>query len=85
MIAIIIFSLQAVVGFAEERGEKINLNSANVEILDEQLKFVGEKLAMRIVEYREANGGFKNIEELTNVKGVGRKVIDSNRDNIELK
>jgi competence protein ComEA len=34
---------------------------------------VGEKLAARIVEYRQKQGGFKNVSELMNVQGVGEK------------
>jgi len=34
---------------------------------------VGEKLAARIVEYRQKSGGFKTVQELMNVKGVGEK------------
>jgi competence protein ComEA len=34
---------------------------------------VGQKLAARIVEYRQKAGGFKSTQELMNVKGLGEK------------
>jgi competence protein ComEA len=50
----------------------VNLNTANVTQLD-SLPGVGKATAERIIEYRQKNGGFKKIEELMNVKGVGEK------------
>lgn len=50
----------------------INLNTATVAQLQE-LPGIGARTAERIVEYREKNGGFKKIEELMNVKGIGEK------------
>ena len=40
------------------------------------------KKAEAIVAYREAHGSFQSADELTNVKGIGIKTVDQNRDNI---
>lgn len=50
----------------------VNLNSASVAEL-QTLPGVGAAMATRIVEYRQKSGGFKKIEELMNVKGIGEK------------
>ncbi len=50
----------------------VNLNTATPAQL-ESLPGVGVATAQRIVEYREKNGGFKKIEDLMNVRGVGEK------------
>lgn len=51
---------------------QINLNTATQAEL-EKLPGVGPSLASRIVEYRTKSGGFKKIEDLMNVKGIGEK------------
>jgi competence protein ComEA len=51
---------------------KVNLNTASVEQL-QTLPGVGQKLAARIVEYRQKSGGFKSTQELVNVRGLGEK------------
>ena len=50
----------------------VNLNTATQSQL-EALPGIGAKAAERILEYRQKNGGFKKIEDLMNVKGVGEK------------
>jgi competence protein ComEA len=57
---------------ARPAAASINLNTATVADL-EKLPGIGQKVAARIVEYREKNGPFKKIEELMNVQGVGEK------------
>ena len=50
----------------------INLNTATVQQL-EALPGVGTRTAQLIVEHRQKNGGFKKVEELMNIKGIGEK------------
>ena len=50
----------------------ININTATVTELM-QLPHVGAKTAERIVTFRKQHGGFRRIEELMNVKGIGEK------------
>lgn len=50
----------------------INLNTASVTELM-QLPHVGVKTADRIVTFRKQHGGFRRIEEVMNVKGIGEK------------
>ena len=53
-------------------GELVDLNQASPAQL-ESLPGVGAVTAARIVEYRQENGGFKKIEELMNVRGIGER------------
>ena len=50
----------------------VNLNTASAADF-ESLPGIGKSTAQRIVEYRQKSGGFKKIEELMNVKGIGEK------------
>ena len=57
----------------------LDLNSASQEELM-LLPGIAEALAAKIVSYRERSGGFRNIEELLNVAGIGEKIFDSVRE-----
>ena len=57
---------------ATEQKATVNLNTATLDQL-ETLPGIGRKTAERIIEHRQKSGGFKKIEELMNVKGIGEK------------
>ena len=61
--------------------EKVNINTASVEQLM-TLDRVGAKYAQRIVEYRESVGPFAKPEDIMNVKGIGKKTWEANKDRI---
>ncbi|MBQ2971264.1 MAG: helix-hairpin-helix domain-containing protein [Ruminococcus sp.] len=64
--------------------ELVNINEADVNKLC-TLPGVGEKTAEGIVSYREENGGFKTIEEIKEVKGIGNQDFENLRPLISVK
>ena len=64
-----------------EQSDKININTADVNELI-LLKGIGEKKAQRIIDYRQTNNGFKKIEDIMEVKGIGQKTYDSIKDKL---
>ena len=60
--------------------EPVDINSADAAQLDKVLIGVGAAKAEAIIEYRKANGPFKSADELANVKGIGLKTVERNRD-----
>jgi len=64
--------------------QPVNVNSANAEEIAEALKGVGMSKAAAIVSYRSENGQFKHVDELVNVKGIGIRTVDINREYILL-
>lgn len=59
--------------------EPVDINSASARELAKTIKGVGKKLSKRIVEFREMYGPFPSVEALTEVRGIGRKVLRRNR------
>ncbi len=66
---------------SKETKGKINLNTATLQELD-SLPKIGPVLAQRIIDWRDANGGFEIIEDIKKVKGIGDSVFNEINDQI---
>ncbi len=76
----IIMALYLMPAASASAGEMVNINTATKEVLV-TLKYVGEKIADRIIEYRKVHP-FEVAEDFMKVKGVGQKVFDANKNKI---
>jgi comEA protein len=54
--------------------QSIDINKANEKELT-KLPRIGPAMAKRIIEYRNTIGPFKSLDELTKVKGIGKKTL----------
>ncbi len=64
---------------------KVNLNAADAETLRRDLFGIGTAKAKAIIAYRETNGPFTAVDELLEVKGIGKALMEKNRDRLEIK
>jgi len=62
----------------------VNINKATQTEL-ETLPGIGPAMALRIIEHREENGNFENIEDIKNVKGIGDAKFENIKNNICVK
>ena len=60
----------------------VDINSADVKELS-SLNGIGAKKADFIVKYRNQHKCFINVDELVKVKGIGKKIVEKNRVNLE--
>ncbi|WP_308221595.1 glycogen synthase GlgA [Fuchsiella alkaliacetigena] len=66
---------------SDVNGSKIEINQAGVEEL-QKLKGIGPALAKRIIEYRQAQGGFDSVAELKEVSGIGSSTFATLADSV---
>ena len=64
-------------------GGLISINRASDKELEE-LPGIGPSLSARIIAWREANGGFKSIEDLLKVSGIGENLLSGLKDSVTL-
>ena len=58
-----------------EQEELVNINTATEEVLT-SVKGIGPKQAQAIIAYREEHGSFKSVDDLNQVKGIGKKKLE---------
>ncbi|MFP4079646.1 MAG: ComEA family DNA-binding protein [Ectothiorhodospira sp.] len=71
-------------GLAHAAGSTVNVNEAGPEALAEGLHGVGPAKAEAIIDYRQDQGPFRSVHELTEVKGIGERTVEQNLDAIDL-
>ena len=62
--------------------DTVNINTASIELLAQELVGVGPELAKRIVDFRERYGEFESIEALGDVRGIGPSLLTKNEGKI---
>lgn len=66
---------------ANSAGGLVNINTASEQELD-TLPGIGPAMAKRIIEYRTTEGGFKKLEDIKNIKGIGDAKFNKLKDKI---
>jgi competence protein ComEA len=61
----------------------INLNTADQAAL-ESISGIGPAKAEAIIKYRDEHGSFKSVDELLNIKGIGPKMLDNIKEQVEI-
>ena len=69
----------------QAQAASVNINTASVEELAQNLTGVGGSKAEAIVRYREQFGPFESVEELAEVTGIGSSTVERNRGRIRLR
>ncbi|MCI0910768.1 MULTISPECIES: ComEA family DNA-binding protein [Pseudomonas] len=71
-----------VVAQAAASAGRLNLNSADAITLQQGLNGIGKAKAEAIVAYRDAHGPFASVDELLEIKGIGKALLERNRDKL---
>ncbi len=60
----------------------LNINAADAVSIAQVMDGVGKTKAEAITAYRKRHGNFKRVEDLANVKGIGKKTVEKNRSKL---
>lgn len=60
----------------------VNVNKADAATIAKSLDGIGQSKAQAIVAWRQAHGPFKRVEDLAQVKGIGKGTLERNHDAI---
>jgi competence protein ComEA len=77
LIFALLLSLSAFATFAQD---PVNINTADATELAERLNGVGPAKAEAIIAWRDSNGAFETLEQLAEVRGIGLRTVEINRE-----
>jgi len=80
----IAFALAMAIPALSFAGTPVNVNQADAATIAKSLDGIGQSKADAIVAWRDANGPFKSVDDLSQVKGIGKATLERNRASILL-
>jgi competence protein ComEA len=78
-----ILTLVAFLSFSISAIAAVNINTATQEEL-ESLQGIGQVKAQAIIDYRKKNGGFKSVDDIKNVDGIGDATLEKLRKDLSI-
>ncbi|MCC8986815.1 MAG: helix-hairpin-helix domain-containing protein [Candidatus Contendobacter sp.] len=72
----VLFGLMLTLCSAVTFAQAVDINTASAQQLDKALKGIGPAKAAAIVKYRETNGPFQSVDDLTKVPGIKDKSLE---------
>lgn len=76
---LLLAALLALMPLQSMAADAVDINSADASALADSIKGVGPVKAAAIVAWREQNGPFARVDDLSQVKGIDEKIIEANR------
>lgn len=73
---------QAPAVLVELQQPTLDLNKADAATLQRELNGIGKTKAEAIVAYREEHGDFASVDELLEIKGIGKALLERNREKL---
>ncbi len=80
---IVVWALLLAMGITQAfAAAPVDINRADASALQQGLTMVGPSRAAAIVEHRQQHGPFRRVEDLTQVEGIGKAIVERNRQRI---
>ena len=80
----LLLALLLATGIGTLAAAPIDINTADAATLATSIKGVGAARAEAIVAYRDQHGPFATVDDLANVKGIGSKIVEANREGLSV-